>query len=367
MRRPLPALCVALALLACGHTTPFTPGGFGTDQPFASGSPRRLTFNTGNDRTPAWLPADSAIIYSLQRLDRPDRDRCLAVLPRDGGRIETEVCDRDPAADDSTDAFADPAAAADGRLAYVLASSLPADIAPRSTALVLGTLAAPYPGRTLLTLPYFGPDRTFRNGISHVQWLGPDALVFVGERVGYHASCRGCPVDTLPTGLEVARLDLSGPSPGLAVLPGTGLASSVAAGESADVLYYTVSGDSRVFRRVVSSGTDSVVWDFGSAGIARDVSVTSRWLAAVVGGAVSFAYDSALGYPVQRDLGGGLHLVDRATGADSVFGAGLAMFRRPALAAGGTRLVAEAYPIVINDRGDTLVAAVADLWEFDLP
>ena len=73
---------------------------------------------------------------------------------------------------------------------------------------------------------------------------------------------------------------------------------------------------------------------------------------------MSFAFNPNLGYVVQRDLGGPLHVVDLATGADTVLVTplGTIIFRRPALSPSGKRLVVEAYA----DR-------VGDLWEFSLP
>src|SRR5207244_9373108 len=95
--------------------------------------------------------------------------------------------------------------------------------------------------------------------------------------------CQGCPIDTLRTGVDVVRLDLSSDATSLAVVPGTRFASAVARGESADVIYYTLGGDSRVYRRVLSTGTVSVAHDFGS-GIAREVEVVGSRLVGGVGG-----------------------------------------------------------------------------------
>src|SRR5207249_1196068 len=192
--RPTVILSLALAVSGCGHSTPFQSGDTRSNQPFSGGSPRRVTYNLGEDRAPAWLPDESGFVYSFERTDRPDHDRCLAWLP---------------------------------------------------------------------------PDGAFRH-VAQLRWLGSDVLVYLAQRVGYVAPCRGCELDTVRTGVELATLDRSLPTPAPVVLPGTQNASSVAGGETADVIYYTLSGDSRVFRRVLSSGADSVVHDFGAVGIARD-------------------------------------------------------------------------------------------------
>jgi hypothetical protein len=80
-----------------------------------------------------------------------------------------------------------------------------------------------------------------------------------------------------------------------AAVPGTDLASGVSPGASADEVFYTIGGDTRVFHRVLSSGEVSVAHDFGAAGIARDVHVVGRRLVAVVGGHVAFGVDPVLG------------------------------------------------------------------------
>jgi hypothetical protein len=358
MHRLTATLALVLALTGCEHGPAFLAGDHGSDHSFAPGSPRRITYNSGDDRAPAWLPDESGVFYSYERTDRADRDRCLGQLPRDGGRLERTWCDRTPAADDSTNAWSEPAPSGDGRLAYTVASSLPIDLGPAYRALVVGRLGDPAAARVLRTFPHVAPDSLRHDAASQIRWLDATTLVYVAERVGYVRACPTCPrdKDTLRTGVEVVRVDLSGDTPVLTVVPGTRYASSVAAGEGADIVYFTLGGDSRVFRRTLSSGRDSVVHDFGGAGLARDVYVAANRLVAVVGGDVSFAYDSLLGHPVQRDAGGTLYLVDFLTGAETVLSSGPVLFRRPALSPSGKRLVVEA-----------VSGSLADLWMFDLP
>jgi hypothetical protein len=349
------ALALALALVpaGCKHTAPFQPADYGSQGPFAAGSPRRLTFNLGDDYAPAWLGDGSTIIYTLVRRDTPHFDRCLGLLPAAGGVLSRVICDRAVGYLDSVTVFEEPAPAPDGRLAYVASRAPLGVLAPRRAALVLGTLAAPTVVRVLRSVPYVAPNGTAHDGITQVRWLDASTLVYVAERIDYPRDCCLGKVDTLRTGLELVRLDLSGATPVLQVIAGTLYATSVAPGESADVLYYTVSGETRVHRRVLSSGADSVVHDFGT-GIARDVSLVGRRLVAVVGGNVSVTYDTVLGHPVQRDGGGPLHLVDLASGRDTVLATPVP-FRRPALSPSGTQLVAEG------------VTGNLDLWVFDLP
>jgi WD40 repeat protein len=353
MPRPIVALSLALALIGCRHTDPFSLGHYGSSQPLVPGSPRRLTFNLGDDYAPTWLTDGSAIVYTLVRLDTPHFERCLGLLPSSGGTLSRVICDRAPGYLDSVTVFEEPAVAADGRLAYVASRSVPGAIAPNRSGLVVGTLADPTAVRLLRSIPYTAPNGTPHDAITQVRWLDDHSLVYLAERLDYPRACSSCRPDTLRTGLEIVRLDLSTAVPLLQVVPGTLYATSVTPGESGDVIYYTIVGESRVHRRTLSTGNDSVAHDFGGA-IARDVTVVEGRLVAVVGGSVSVAFDSVLGHPVQSDDGGPLYLVDLTSGRETVLPSAL-RFHRPSLSPSSRGLVAEA------------VSTNLDLWLFDLP
>jgi hypothetical protein len=317
----------------------------------------RLTYNTGVDLAPSWLPDGSGFFYTTERLDRPDRDRCLALLPAVGGTMAREICNRVPAADDSVDAFSAAAVAPDGRVAYVRASA-PLDVgrplAPRFYELVVATLAEPHQVTVLRDFPHVGPSGRGHDGAAQPQWLGERALVYVGQRVAYVSPCPRCPPDTIPSGLELVRLDFGGPVPVLSMLPGSDQASSVAVA-GGDTVLFTVNGDSRVFRLVLSTDSLAVVHDFGSGGIARDVQVAGNKLLAVVGGTVSFIDEPAVGL-LQRDGGGTIVAVDLSTGTETLVTPVGLLFRRIALNPNGTRLVAE-----------LVLGATTDLWLVEVP
>jgi hypothetical protein len=336
-------LALALLVAACGHEAPSTPGVYPPNQPAGTGSLVRVTFNPGVDLWPSWLPDGRGFLYTVERIDRDDLDRCLALLPAAGGTIEREICDRVPAADDSVDAYTAAAVSSDGRVAYVRATaslSVGWPVAPLAQQLVVAPLDHPDRAQVLQTIPYPGPSGRLQQAVSQVSWLGDSTLVFVGQKVDYPAVCSNCTLrDTLATGLEVVRLDFHGPAPVLTMLPGTDQASSVtAAGD--DTVYFTVNGDSRVFRLQVSSGALSTSHDFGAGNIARDVAVAAGRLVAVVGGKVSFVDDPALGL-VQRDSGGTLVVVDLASGAETALTPPLEFYRHAALAPDGRHVVVE--------------------------
>jgi hypothetical protein len=177
--------------------------------------------------------------------------------------------------------------------------------------------------------------------------------------------------DTVISGLEIVRLAFSSTTPSLQVVGGTDYASSVAVA-GPDQIFYTLGGDTRVYRHTLSSGAADIVHDFGTLGIARDVTVLGDQLIAVVGGQVEFVADPALG-PVQYDRGGLLVSVDLTSGVEAILPTDQPLFfRRPALstAGGTTRLVAEGYPLTITNVAgvpDTTIAPVPDLYLFQVP
>ncbi|HET6577394.1 MAG TPA: hypothetical protein VFG66_03680 [Gemmatimonadales bacterium] len=373
----------AFLALACGHTDPFSAPPFGTTQPFDPSPPVRLTLNESADRGASWLPDGSGILYSTQQLGRPDHDVCLAELPATGGSQRRLVCDLSGSGDDSTNAIESPVLSPDGRLAFVKASGRIGAVSPDREAVAVAPGSDVSGAANVQPIPYTIPGEPRHNAVRQLRWQGADRLVFVGAHVAYRVPCQNCVMDTITSGLKLGVLDLSAAGATVSGLPGTDFASGVSRGPTDDEIYFTLGGDSRVFRRVLSTGATDVVYDFGPAGIARDVDAAAGRLAAVVGGRVAFSVDPELG-PTQWDSGGIVHVVDLASGADAVLESP-ASFRRPALSPAGTEVVAEGYPLVIapkldpktgqpvlnpltgNPLTDTTVARAADLYLFGAP
>lgn len=333
---------VLASLIGCDHPAPFQGESYDPGVPNGSGPLLRLTYNLGVDLSPSWLPDGSGFLYTEERFDRRDLDRCLARMPAGGGSIIAEICDRTVAGNDSVNAYSSAAVARDGRLAYVRASAglgVGWPINPRYHELVVATLADPQQTTVLQRLSYLGPSGRPHDEVTHLQWLGDRVLVYVGQHVAYVPPCLGCGPDTLVSGLEIVRLDFSGATPVLTMLPGSDQASSVAVANS-DTIYFTVNGNSRVFRLSLSTDSLAVVHDFGAGTIARDIQVAGRRLVAVVGGAVSFTIDSVIG-TFQRDGGGMLVQVDLDSGVEVPLTSDTQFFRHPALSPDGTRVVAE--------------------------
>jgi hypothetical protein len=369
--RDLHRLALAGAVLlafACGHTDPFSSGPFTTDQPLDPNPPARLTFNEGADREASWLPDGSGILYSAQQLGRADADVCVAELPPTGGSQRRLVCDEGSAAVTLGNGAEWPVVGSDGALAFVKGSWTIGGTNPATEAVAVAPGLDALKAAEVQSIPYAIPGEPQHTGIQALRWQRPGELVFVGGLVAYRRACPTCLLDTIATGLKIATLDLAGGGP--VALPGTDLASGVSPGGSSDEIYFTVDGDTRVFRRTLSTGETAVAHDFGGAGIARDVHVAGSRLAAVVGGRVALSVDGQLG-PVQWDSGGVVHVVDLSSGADAALDAGARLYRRPALSPAGDRVVAEGYPLVITGNGsdvpDTTVSRAGDLYLFSTP
>lgn len=330
------ALIAAILLAACDHSAPFTPPDMADLGPRAPGNPVRVTYNVGTDLRPSWLSDGSGFFYSMERADRPDRDRCLALMAANGGTVREQICDRSATSDDSIARFEWAAAAADGRFAYLRAGTpvTPPTLAPRTEELRVGTRAAP-DGASARAFPYTAPSGRVHHSLSWLQWLGATRLVYLAEDVRYESPCPSCSPDTLRLGIEVVLID---PASGvLGIVPGTDGATSLAVAGS-DTIYYTRDSANVVERRVLSSGVVSAAHDFGE--VVQDVTVGGARLAAVT-------------------ASGALWLVQPGGAATPLTTLDVAVFRRPALSPDGRHLVVEGYP--------TIVSRSADLWLFELP
>jgi hypothetical protein len=366
-RAPIRALGLLAIASGCGHTDPFSSPPYGSDTPFDPTPSVRLTFNPLADRGAAWLPDGSAILYSAQQIDRTDHDVCLALLPPTGGRIRALTCDLSVGGVDSTNAIESPAPVADGRLAFVESSTRIGATASLTEGIAIAPSLDPRGATVIQPIPYTIPGEPSHTHVSTLRWLGSGTLAFIGGNAAVLADCFQCPTDTIVANLKVVTLSPAGGQP--AVVAGTDFASGLSAGSTEDEIYYTLGGDSRVFRRTLSTGAADVAYDFGPAGIARDVQVTGQRLVAVVGGRVAFVINPVLG-PTQRDSGGVVHVVDLATNTDRSLDQGRVLFRHPSLSPDGAHLVAEGHALVITSSGgiaDTSVNRDSDLYLLDAP
>jgi hypothetical protein len=282
------------------------------------------------------------------------------------------LCGRTFDSRDSIDTYYEPSVGPTGDILFLRESSAFHLTTPNGAALMFapgGDLAA---ATVVQPYPYTATSGSIHSGITNIRWLDDDHAIYLAQDVQYVAPCRGCPLDTLRTGIELVEVDFSGPAPATRVLPNTSGVSSVSAGESPDFVYLTLNGDARVYRVQLSTGATEIVHDFATEGIARDVQVVGTKLYAIAGGRVSFVIDPTLGN-VQNDKAGHLWEVDLTDGSSRRLDVPERWFRRPAVSPAGSRLVAEAFITHITSCSppigcmDTTISRSADLWLFDLP
>lgn len=362
--------CALLLLLAACHADAFTTPDQGGTTPFQPGDPVLLTYNTATDRGPRWLPDGSGIAYSLEDRADPAHDRCIGILPATGGQLLSRRCERSDGSDTTNDAWEWPAPAADGSLLFMRTIAHPGGLTFRTRYLALQTSGVA-PPENLVSFPYTPvPGRQIFDA-RDIQWLSPTSALYLAMFTAYAAPCQGCAPDTVVSGLQIDRMDFSG-TPTVTTIPGTDLASSVALDASGTAIYYTLNGDSRVYRQDLGTAGVTTAHDFLSLGIVRDIDVLGNRLVAVIGGPVTFVFDPVLG-PVQTDPGGQLYLLDLNTGTETMLSRTDRCWRQPAFAPQGDQLVVEGYPYVSADTaidgcqpGDA-VGTSADLWLLDLP
>ena len=359
---------IAAAAAACDHSKPFAAGEPDDRGPFAPGSAARVTFNVADDRTVSWLPDGSGFIYSTEREDRADHDRCLAIQPPGGGTVMRYACHRVPGYDDTTDVWESPAVNRDGGVAYLRVTSRIGRQKRDFAEIVLAPLDDPTDATTIVAIPYTATDGRLHTSAAEIRWLAPDRFVYLAQRLIFQGSTFF--PDTFVTGLGIMEVDLSAGA-ARRLVPGTLWASSVSAGDDGDTIYYTIGGDSRVYSQSLATGAVAVIHDFGDAGIARGAQVRGNRLVAIVGGSVLFQDEGVLEM-VQRDEGGNIYVADLSSGSQTLLAAySETLFHRPAISPDGEGVVVEAAPWAPVHVGPSSEFNAPnhrhDIWHFDLP
>jgi len=326
-------------LAGCGHGDAFQVATAHPTGPLVPGPVALLTYSSGRSHSPAW--AADGILYTYQdSVGGPAQQWCLGRLPPTGGSRVAQWCEVVP---DSQIAYDWAATSPTGRLAYLRAAGHPRALAPDSWWVMVADGGNPWYGapttRVLITLP----GAPAQQGVEQLRWLDSTRLVWVADTRVVGSPCRGCPVDTVASGRMLVTQDVGRTvSANLAapiVLAGTDYATSVAV-RGGDELFFTLGGDARVYRRAVSTGATTVVWDFGVPDVVRDVQIAGDRMVAILGGAVSFGYDASAGDSLQRDGGGDIVVVDLVSGVVQVIALPFPV-RHPALSPDGRQVVVE--------------------------
>jgi hypothetical protein len=192
-----------------------------------------------------------------------------------------------------------------------------------------------------MSIPRLAPSGRLYYLTTHIGWLGSSRLVFVGS-VGSDVLYPS----TTVVGLEVAVLDFSVSPIQLTVVPGTDGATSVWPASDGSSIYYTIAGDTRVYRQILATGEIAISHDFAGTGSPSDVSIRDRYLTAVVSGGVG--------------VGRRLVRVDLLTGNSDVLQPAIGTIEQGSLAPDGRQVVAglEAGPATAPNR---------DLWLLAFP
>jgi hypothetical protein len=352
-RIPFRAALALIVLSGCGHGDPFSSRYRPEDGPREATAPTRLTLSPGEDQFPSWTPDGNAILYSF--VDPVTGDRCLGRMPGGGGQVTAVRCPADDPANDSLDQAIEPMMRGDGQVAWIQLHSAPERQIHDGGSFFVGPFDATRPARRVWHFPYLATTGTVHLGATNVRWLPGERVLYLGIDYLIRAVCFGCKPDTVVIGREVMLLDASQPTPAPVPIAGTAEATSVWPTTDSTGFYYTLAGDTRVWRRDLEGSSPIVVHDFEDRGIVRDVSIAGQRLAAVVGGKVSYGFEESIGLR-QIDSGGVLTTVDLGSGEETIMG--LAFYRRAVISPDGRHLVAErAMP----------PAGHPDLWLFQLP
>lgn len=352
-------LAASLCLSGCGHQDAFPTGEVPQAGPPPSTSePVRLTFAAGEDREAAWVDG-STLVYSFRRESRPGTDRCLGEMPGQGGTRAVEKCVQSGPDADSLIALGPVAVQSGSLAAWIDFRSLVGRVAPDLGGLRVGTLAPHDTGRLVRSFPYPAPSGRLHATALSLSWLDADHIAYIGADEFYVAPCDRCKVDTVQISREAVIANLTTTPATLQTIPNTTEITSMFPAPDGLSIYYTRPGDSKVYQQVLATGAESVIHDFTTAGIARDVNVRGQILTATVGGNVSYFVDPLLG-PRQVDSGGVLYAVDLTTGTETPFSFPPGLIRRPALSPDGRAIVVEGI--------DTLAPPPRiDLWLYQAP
>jgi hypothetical protein len=335
-------LLFVLSTATCEHGAPFTWAGPDTLGPFGTTMPRRLTFNTLDDRNPSVVGGELA----FSRWDGTHgRERCLAFLSAAGGTLHRTVCPPPPRtlADTFVDTWVEPALSPGGaQLAFVWQQGAPASYYTWTRTLVVAR--ANDLGRPTFAWPvwYVLPDGRIATAVSKPIWISSTTIRFLAsyERV-YKVKGGGSErlTDTAMDAYSLADLSLTAGTVG--VVPGAD--STIAYAPIATGGTWIVKSADSTRLLFLAPGADSAVS-----------------VAVFLGPVVDLA--DVNGVPVGLRAGGdAVEWIDLTTGTVAQIET-VRPIRRIVAVPGTRRFVAE-----MENSADSLASVGANLWLFALP
>lgn len=349
----------------------------------------------GVDAYPSWTPDGAHVLYQAQDAGQPDRDRCLFLIPAQGGTAAPVACDDGLGSQDSTNVFGPAALSPSGKLIFYK-SAEPTGFGVATT---IGMYLAPFvpvaTSDSALALPVVATSGARADKLISLRWLGDSGFLGLGIRTSLFTPypCNSCKQnDTLETGVQVFWVDMQSTPPVVTPIPGTDRASSFSF-VAPDTIYFTLNNDNRILRTRIAGGAVDSVFAFATdsndapagfrsavATIARGVQVTGHTAYAVLGGRVQYHPDSGSG-EAQQDWGGKVHKINLTTGADTALsmapppvGLGYVWMRHLALSPDGSMLTGEGRPVLLQQivggtwlGTDTTISPTANIWEYIHP
>ena len=279
--RLLAPLGASLLLGACGHSDPFTTPKIDQQGPFNTVARSRITFNSDADYAPSWTADGRGIIYTYADPGRADHDRCLAILPAAGGTRIFTLCDNRPGHADSAETITSGALSTDGKLLYLVGSSLPIGQLPVNVTLFLADTSAPFNRRALLTLPTPVAGGPIPSWLGDVSWVAADQFVAMAQDITLMPQCFGCALrDTVFNNLGVVRGTVTGSGATLQLLAGTSGARSYSLADGGSTVVFAIG--LAIFKVAVGGGTVTLVTTLPAGNGKRIDDVSCRGGACVV-------------------------------------------------------------------------------------
>ncbi len=260
----LVASCMAIALLAC-HSDSYVIAAIPPLGPAGTADDVQLTFNPARDYWPTWSEDGKSILYQFGQPGRRDDDRCLGLLPAEGGTQIWTLCDDRVSQADSSNSFSAFALGSDGRLLYLeavgrvgTASGHVTQIRPDHTVLWLADTAHPFLRRALVTMPQVVGDSSI-DWLADATWVGQNEFIAIGAVFEPTPPDPQARVDTAFYGLLLVRGTIGATGASLAPIAGTDGASGYALAQH-NTSVIVSRRDSRVLTRVpLGGGTPTVI------------------------------------------------------------------------------------------------------------
>ncbi len=289
--RRLALIALPLALAACEHSAPGAVAAITDVGPWATGYPRRLTFNLNDDRTPS--VTGGVLVYARQgdayaNLDYAPvgREECLAFLPVEGGTVSRLLCPHSllPPTDTFVNTWFEPALSPDGKRVAFTWQRGP-NVGPLGFASVYLTVASvdrPADTTGFRAVVNYTDGVRYADFASKVSWLDEGHLRFLATReLIFKVKGDGASRVTDTTYEPLALMDADLTTGVLTPVPGGDLVTAYAAAPSGGVWVVRQTDTAALFLLDPATGTRTLVGRF--SGNVTDLAAVDSLPVAVVG------------------------------------------------------------------------------------